>query len=748
MKGQKRKHTSLDMSEERSLEFELIFETSLFSFSFKVDDDTAHSLKSFVEKHKTACSGFTFSIDEIHFSAVIHDLNRFGDEFHKAAVIARSLNLEDKTTVKAKLTVLNRVPIEPVTGNELQRQFEVTAVDIDAGLQIIKHRIDLLVSLTRTGRDCENTFYYKNSSNEMINYPVSSLVGSTGTGKSRLLASCDNLKHTCSDGKIVAVKYASFLRGERNGDHQMPLSDTRLQVALENAKLYLNEFSIERSQYDEIIGAFSKYLLEADQSVTDQECQFLVLLIDEAGYLVDNSDGILFRCFRRAIDMTWRENYGKGRRVVAIFAGTSTALTNFVHDHSDADYRPVHGSDFAVKLTNPNSRTLEPLFPPSYTAAFLIAIKAATGDSYPSWAAAACRPLWYAYMAVSRERHTMAGSVDEAQALEAFDKLCHTKLSRHIKCIDDALLHTAVPTIIGHSKATRDLVASKMFIPSPFHVRAPIDPIISRFCFRQLREENSAQFWGTLVAKNSLTATMLALPGPRGFMSESHVASSILYSLATYFLPDTVPELDWPLPGLVHVQKKIRANRRSAVDLSLDGRVKITGIRLSVRQFVDRASVSEGDVENGYFFRVGFMNAVSSGWDILIPARVKYDDGTSKIVGLQIQIKTSVTSVALDVRHMTSGFTFSRVDDIFVCLVLQTDVFTAPTNLSCNQDVYYMVPPAGVQPSDVNSSFIDHLWSQLTHLKDAIINCNTHRSDALVIPDREDDPPLTTNTVR
>ena len=133
MKGQKRKHISLDMSEERSLEFELKFKTSLFSFSFKVDDDTFDRMESFVEIHKTACSGFTFSIDDINYVAELKsDMSDFSKEiiiiFQKAAIIGHDRNLTNKTTVKARLTIVPGVSPSSQSSSGSSADADINAV--------------------------------------------------------------------------------------------------------------------------------------------------------------------------------------------------------------------------------------------------------------------------------------------------------------------------------------------------------------------------------------------------------------------------------------------------------------------------------------------------------------------------------------------------------------------------------------------------------------------------------------------
>eukprot|EP00523_Entomoneis_sp_CCMP467_P010980 CAMPEP_0168740126 /NCGR_PEP_ID=MMETSP0724-20121128/11816_1 /TAXON_ID=265536 /ORGANISM="Amphiprora sp., Strain CCMP467" /LENGTH=762 /DNA_ID=CAMNT_0008787547 /DNA_START=299 /DNA_END=2587 /DNA_ORIENTATION=- len=178
---------------------------------------------------------------------------------------------------------------------ETARRFE-----IDEGIkdEELHHSFDYM----QFEREIHNLFQWHDSDEVRDKYlaPYFAMVQSSGMGKTKLMFEYTIRKKP----KNISARLLLCTMGNGgSGVHKNLTLPKSTEATVENRQALIQQL---------------------ENIVENEQCNQLVLLVDEAQHLVQN-EGFLFRCFRNWLRLDRKDR----KKIVAIFAGTTSRLTNF-----------------------------------------------------------------------------------------------------------------------------------------------------------------------------------------------------------------------------------------------------------------------------------------------------------------------------------------------------------------------------------------------------------------------------------
>ena len=200
--------------------------------------------------------------------------------------------------------------VKPSSSADIKETFRVASIDLGIKTESLRHHFDLKLFTEAIDELFEWTRLMSVRKDYLA--PYFALVQSSGMGKTKLMYEFERKskdEESLWDAQLLLCTDAGSYAKQSDVHEALSLSVASSQPT-EEERAKARDDLIKR--LEEIVKKSSK--------------TSVVLLVDEAQHLV-KGDGFLFRCFRQWL----RKNRGdKKEEVVAVFAGTTSKLTNFI----------------------------------------------------------------------------------------------------------------------------------------------------------------------------------------------------------------------------------------------------------------------------------------------------------------------------------------------------------------------------------------------------------------------------------
>jgi hypothetical protein len=199
--------------------------------------------------------------------------------------------------------------VKPSSSADIKETFRVASIDLGIKTETLRHHFDL--KLFTEAIDELFKWTRLMSVREKYLAPYFALVQSSGMGKTKLMYEFERKSRDeeslCDARLLLCTDAGSYVKQ----------SDVHEALSLSVASSQPTEEERAKARKDHLIS-------QLEQIVNKSSKTSVVLLVDEAQHLV-KGDGFLFRCFRQ-----WLRKIRGEKKVVAVFAGTTSKLTNFI----------------------------------------------------------------------------------------------------------------------------------------------------------------------------------------------------------------------------------------------------------------------------------------------------------------------------------------------------------------------------------------------------------------------------------